>query len=165
MQLLGLETINGNSLERTNVINLSEKLSLVKRNCLIDYGEFGCHLPDVDLIIYHPETSKVIAVLSSKVTLRERIAQTAYWKAKLFADKATQHIQVYLITLDEDKTLAIKNPSKKGRAIAEVDMDGSYILSESKIETSNKVKLFEKFIDDLKKHWIQQKNFIDEPSA
>jgi len=64
---LGLQVVNGNSLERTNGSNLSKELSLVKRNLIVDYGEFGSHLPDVDLIIYHPKTSKVVAVLSSKV--------------------------------------------------------------------------------------------------
>ena len=148
---LGLEVLNGNTLERTRGANLSKELSLVKRNLLIDYGEFGSHLPDVDIIIYNPETSKIVAVLSSKVTLRERIAQTGYWKIKLASDEATKHIRVYFITPDEDGTLTIKNPAKKGRAIVEVDMDGSYVLSETDIEESNKVKMFDKFIDDLKK--------------
>jgi type II restriction enzyme len=148
---LGLQVVNGNSLERTNGSNLSKELSLVKRNLLIDYGEFGSHLPDVDLIIYNPKTSKVVAVLSSKVTLRERIAQTGYWKIKLASDKATSHIKVYFVTPDEDGTLTIRKPAKKGRAIVEVDTDGSYVLSETNIEESNKVKMFDKFIDDLKK--------------
>jgi len=54
--------------------NLSKELSQVKRNLSIDYGEFGLHLPDVDIIIYNPYNYKIIAVISSKVTLRERIA-------------------------------------------------------------------------------------------
>jgi len=147
---LGLEVVNGNSLERTNGENLSKELSLVKRNILVDYGEFGSHLPDVDIIIYNPKTSKVVAVISSKVTLRERIAQTGYWKIKLASDKVTQHIKVYFVTPDEDGTLTIKKPAKKGRAIVEVDLDGSYVLSETNIEESDKVKMFDKFIDDLK---------------
>ena len=147
---LGLEVVNGNSLERTNGENLSKEMSLVKRNLLIDYGEFGSHLPDVDIIIFNPKSSKIVAVLSSKVTLRERIAQTGYWKIKLASDKVTQHIKVYFVTPDEDGTLTIKNPSKKGRAIVEVDLDGSYVLSETNIEESRKVKMFDKFIDDLK---------------
>jgi len=151
VQALGLKVLNGNSLERTNSANLSKELSLVKRNLIVDYGEFGSHLPDVDLIIYNQKTSKVVAVLSSKVTLRERIAQTGYWKIKLASDKATEHIKVYFITPDEDGTLTIKDPAKKGRAIVEVDTDGSYVLSETNIEESNKVKMFDKFIDDLKK--------------
>lgn len=148
---LNLQVVNGNSLERTNGSNLSQELSMVKRNLTVDYGEFGLHLPDVDLIIYNPKTSKVVAVLSSKVTLRERIAQTGYWKMKLASDKATKHIKVYFVTPDEDGTLTIKKPTKKGRAIVEVDTDGSYVLSETNIEESDKVKMFDKFIDDLKK--------------
>lgn len=148
---LGLQVVNGNSLERTNGKNLSKELSLLKRNLTVDYGEFGSHLPDVDLIIYDPVTSKVVAVLSSKVTLRERIAQTGYWKIKLASDEATKHIKVYFVTPDEDGTLTIKKPTKKGRAIVEVDTDGSYVLSETDIEESDKVKMFDKFIDDLKR--------------
>jgi type II restriction enzyme len=147
---LGLKIVEGNTLERTNSKNLPEELNKVKRNLLIDYGEFGAHLPDVDIIIYDPQTYEVIAVISSKVTLRERIAQTGYWKIKLSQDKVTEHIKVFFITPDEDKTLSIKNPAKKGRAIVEVDTDGSYVMSEGEIEESDKVKKFDKFIIDLK---------------
>jgi len=147
VEALGLKIVNGNQLERTT--NLSEGLSRVKRNLAIDYGEFGLHLPDVDIVIYNPQNYKVLAVVSSKVTLRERIAQTGYWKLKLFQDKATKHIKVYFITPDEDQTLAKRKPFKKGRAIVEVDLDGSYVLTEEKIEESEKVKPFEHFIGDL----------------
>jgi len=146
---LGLKILDGNKIERTKEKNLSKELSTIKRNLLIDYGEFGYHLPDVDIIIYKPKTYKVIAVLSSKVTLRERIAQSGYWKLKLLSQLLTKHIRVYFITPDEDGTLTSKNPAKKGRAIVEVDLDGSYVLSETNIEESNKVKSFDKFIDDL----------------
>jgi type II restriction enzyme len=150
VQSLGLEMVNGNTLERTKTDNLSEALGLVKRNLLIDYGEFGFHLPDVDIVIFNPNDSKVLAVISSKVTLRERIAQTGYWKIKLAADKITRHIKVYFITLDEDGTLKTKKPAKKARAIVEQELDGSYVLSRQNIEESDKVKMFDKFIDDLR---------------
>ncbi len=148
---LSLKVINGNHLERTLPDNLSYEEAQVKRRLCVDFGEFGLHLPDVDLIIYDPNTFEILAVLSSKVTLRERIAQTGYWKLKLLQDKVTKHIKVYFLTPDEDKTLNIRKPAKKGRAIVEVDLDGSYVLTEEKIEESEKVKLFEHFIDDLKK--------------
>ena len=148
---MGLKIVEGNTLERKNSNNLSEELNRVKRNLLIDYGEFGSHLPDVDIIIYEPKTREVIAVLSSKVTLRERIAQTGYWKIKLSQDKITKHIKVFFVTPDEDKTLSIRKPAKKGRAIVEVDTDGSYVMSEEEIQESNKVKKFDKFLIDLKK--------------
>lgn len=151
VRALGLEIVDGNKLERTKETNLSAQLSNIKRNLLIDYGEFGYHLPDVDIIIYEPNSFKVIAVLSSKVTLRERIAQSGYWKLKLRSQILTKHIKMYFVTPDEDNTLATKKPAKKGRAIVEVDLDGSYVLSEAIIEESDKVKSFDKLIDDLRK--------------
>ncbi|MDR3244040.1 MAG: BsaWI family type II restriction enzyme [Elusimicrobiota bacterium] len=150
VEKLGLKILNGNSLEKTNEVNLSEYLVKIKRNLIIDYGEFGYHLPDIDMVIYDVNKCKVIAVISSKVTLRERIAHTGYWKIKLAGGKLTKHIKVYFITLDEDQTLKHKYPSKKGRAIVETDTDGGYVLSENNIEESDKVKMFDKFIDDLK---------------
>jgi type II restriction enzyme len=150
IESLGLKLVEGNTLERTTSTNLSRELNQVKRNLLIDYGEFGAHLPDVDIIIYHPKTLKVIAVISSKVTLRERIAQTGYWKIKLSQDPVTKDIKVFFVTPDEDGTLRCKKPAKKGRAIVEVDTDGSYVMSEVEVEESKKVKMFDKFIEDLK---------------
>ena len=151
VEALGLKLVNGNKLEKTKSENLSRELSLVKRNLLVDFGEFGSHLPDVDIIIYKPKTYKVVAVLSCKVTLRERIAQTGYWKIKLTEDKATKNIKVFFVTLDEDGTLIQKKPAKKGRAIVEVDTDGAYVLSEREVEESKKVKMFYKFVEDLKR--------------
>jgi type II restriction enzyme len=150
VESLGLKIVEGNTLERTNSSRLSKELSSVKRNLLVDYGEFGSHLPDVDIIIYNPNTYRVVAVISSKVTLRERIAQTGYWKIKLSHDEVTKHIKVFFVTPDEDGTLTIKKPTKKGRAIVEADTDGSYVMSETEVEESSKVKRFDKFIDDLK---------------
>jgi len=150
IESLGLKLVDGNTIERTKSENLSRELSMVKKHLSIDYGEFGQHLPDVDIIVYEPETFKVISVISSKVTLRERIAQTGYWKIKLARDKATEHIKAFFITPDEDKTLERMIPAKKGRAIVEVDTDGSYVMSETEVEESQKVKMFDKFIDDLK---------------
>lgn len=150
VESLGLRIVNGNKLEKTKNVNLSFELSKVKHNLLVDFGEFGSHLPDVDMVIYDPKTCEVLAVLSSKVTLRERIAQTGYWKIKLRDDPVTRRIKVFFLTPDEDGTLATRMPAKKGRAIVEVDTDGSYVLSEKKVEESDKVKMFDKFIDDLK---------------
>lgn len=147
---LGLKIIEGNILERKKSENLSEELSKVKRNLLVDFGEFGSHLPDVDLIIYEPQSYKIFAVISVKVTLRERIAQTGYWKIKLLQDPVTKNIKVIFITLDEDGTLTFKQPTKKGRAIAEIDIDKTYVMNEKEIQESDNIKKFDKFIIDLK---------------
>jgi len=150
VESLGLKVVDGRKLERTKSENLSLELGQVKRNLLVDYGEFGSHLPDVDIIIYNPNTFKVVAVVSSKVTLRERIAQTGYWKIKLSKDKVTEHVKVFFVTLDEDGTLTTRIPAKKGRAIVEVDTHGSYVMSETIVEESQRVKMFDKFMEDLK---------------
>jgi len=147
---LGLDAVNGNALERTDGANLSKQLGLVKRNLLIDYGKYGSHLPDVDIIIFNSENSQVIAVLSVKVTLRERIAQTGYWKLKLATDEVTKHIKVYFVTPDEDGTFSKQNQRNKGRAIVENDLDGSYVLTEADVELSDKVKMFDELVTDLK---------------
>ena len=148
---LGLEIIRGSILEKTKNINVMQMLDKVKRNLVIDYGKFGMHLPDADLVIFKPETSEVIAVLSSKATLRERVAQTGYWKFKLMGSETTKNTKVFFFTPDEDGSLTAKIPAKKGRAIVESDLDGTYVMTEANIEESDKVKLLDKFIDDLKK--------------
>jgi type II restriction enzyme len=161
IESLGLRIVEGNTLERTSGQNLPKDLGQVKRNLLVDFGEFGSHLPDVDLVVYEPKTLKVLAVISSKVTLRERIAQTGYWKIKLSGDKVTEHIKVFFVTPDEDCTLATRKPAKKGRAIVEVDTDGSYIMCPNPIEESDKVKMFDKFVDDLKKLMNQREAHLE----
>jgi hypothetical protein len=44
VRALGLEVVNGNTLERTNANNLSRVLSQVKRNLLVEFSEFGFNL-------------------------------------------------------------------------------------------------------------------------
>ena len=124
-------------------------LSLVKRKLLVDYGQYGAHLPDADIVIYDPKNSNILAILSIKVTLRERIAQTGYWKLKLQADEITQSIRMYFITLDEDQVFSPKRSPNKPRAITEIDTDGCYVMTEHVFETSEKIKPFEQFIEDL----------------
>jgi type II restriction enzyme len=144
VESLGLRVANGRKLKVA--INLSKQLSQVKQNLLIDYGgEFGCHLPDVEMIICHPDTCKVLAVVSGKVT-SNRIDQTI----KLSQDEVTKHIKVYFIGSDEDDTLSDNNPLEKSRAIVESDLDESWVLTGTDTADSEKAKRFEHFIEELK---------------
>ena len=79
-------------------------------------------------------------MLSSKSTLRERVAQTGYWNLKIKNDALTNHIKEFFFTPDEDGALTKKFPTKKARAIVEVDTDGSYVMTEANIEESDKIK-------------------------
>ncbi len=154
---LKLKIVNGTTLTKEN---LSSELELVKRHILVDYRCYGMHLPDVDLIIYDPNriSNNNIVLLSVKVTLRERIAQTAYWKLKLLENSFTKGVQVYFITLDEDETLKTHKPAKKGRAIVECDLDACYVLTESEFEESAKVKRFSELVSDLRAFFERSQN-------
>ena len=52
------------------------------------------------------------------------------------------------LTLDE--TVEVIGLPPNARAIAETDLDGTYVLTAEELEESDKVKLFEHFIEDLK---------------
>lgn len=155
VKALGLGIINGSILDKQS-IKLSPELQEIKRNLVIDYGEFGMHLPDVDIVIYNPKNHKDIIAISIKSSLRDRIAQTGYWKLKLMQSDLTKHILVYFISLDEDGVLNPKNKYSKPRAIVEVDTDSCYILTQTDIRVSDNVKTFDKLIDDLKL-WLSKK--------
>lgn len=46
---IGLEIANGNTLDKKR--NISHDLDIIKRSLSINYGEFGLHLPDIDIVI------------------------------------------------------------------------------------------------------------------
>jgi type II restriction enzyme len=150
---LGLSIISGNRLKAKK---LSLELQSVKRNLVIDFGDFGMHLPDVDIFIYNPRNYRDIIVISIKTTLRDRVAQTGYWKLKLSQNDFTKDVLVYFITLDEDRVLSKQESLSKPRAIVETDTDRCYVLSEADIQESNNVKNFEHFINDIES-WLSDK--------
>ena len=51
VKALSLDIVSGNALDSKN---LSPLLDRVKRNLLVDYGQYGMHLPDIDLDIIDP---------------------------------------------------------------------------------------------------------------
>lgn len=148
IEQIGLKAIKGNTLAKENLDN---SLNRVYRNLLIRYGQYSI-LPDADLVVFNPRNSNVIAIISVKITLRERIAQTAYWKLKLAQDPITMHVRGLFVTTDEDGDLKYSlSPEKKSRnrIIVEYDLDGTYVLND--IAESDKVKPFPKLVEDLKK--------------
>ena len=147
MAALGLEMVNGHKLKKRR--QLPKQLSQVKRDLAIDYYECGLHLPDVDVVIYQPDTCKVLAVILSTVTLRERVSQTR-WKVKLLQKAVTRRFKVYLVCADDDSTLTYNYPPKNAKAFAETDLDGRYVFTGDDIDLIENVKLFETVVDDLK---------------
>ncbi len=148
IEKLGMKVVNRYALEKSGT--LSKELEDVKQHLTIDYGEFNSYLPNIDFVIYTPENSRVIALISCAVNLKNRIIEKAYWKRKLQADKNKVSIKFYLITADIDETLKIIYLPNRERVIAEIELDGTYVLTAEALEESDKVKLFEHFIEDLK---------------
>jgi type II restriction enzyme len=130
--------------------NLTAELDTVHRNLLVRFGRFGL-LPDADLVLYDPKTCKVLGIISCKITLRERIAQTAYWKLKLASSPTTMHIKAFFVTADEDEDLVedLSSTPSRNRIIIEHELDGTYTLR--KVSESDKVKTFPKLIGDLRR--------------
>ena len=130
-------------------------MSKVYRNIVIRYGEYSV-IPDGDIVIYNPDDGTVVAIISCKNSIRERYAQTLYWKLKLSLDPITKSIKMYFVTLDKEEkkkpelNIGENGKPTKSRILLEYEMDGVYVGRDLKNE-SNKVKEFDKFIDDLKK--------------
>ncbi|MFC1949020.1 BsaWI family type II restriction enzyme [Chloroflexota bacterium] len=136
-------------------------LEKVGHNIVIKYGKYYI-LPDSDIVIYDPRTTEVQAIISCKASVRERFAQTLYWKVKLSANERTKNIRMYFITVDKEynaNKTGFKKPSldirgnkepTKPRILLEYEMDGVYVTRDMQNE-SNKVKMFDKFIGDFKR--------------
>ena len=149
LEKLGMKVVTRYELVKDSI--LPEELERVKRHLAVDYREFNAYLPHVNLIIYTPKDSRVIAVIVCEVNLKQRVFDMAYWKLKLQINEDSASIKYYLVTTDIDKTLKASDLSQQiGRSIIEADLDGTYVLTAEPLEESDKVKLFEHFIEDLK---------------
>jgi hypothetical protein len=142
--------------------NEIKKNDIIFRKLAVKYGEYLL-LPDTDMAIVKlsdldPWNSEIIAIISCKTSLRERIAQACYWKLKLVASDVTKNIRVFLATADNDEDFVIKsrrresfNGKSRDRIISEYELDGVYILRETFREEweSSRVKRYEKLFEDL----------------
>lgn len=100
--------------------------------------------PDIDLVIVKSPNSKVIAIISAKTTLAERIMQTISWNNYL--DKLSPEIRgikLFLVTAWEtfDKESANKERVQQ--------LDGVYVCNPNVKEYKN-IKKFSKIVADLK---------------
>lgn len=129
---------------------LSAELDKVRRNIEIFYDSYSI-IPDADIVIYDKTNYKIIAVLSCNASLRERVAQAAYWKLKFQYNDTTKEILYYLLSTDNDGDfLGIGENISRDRIIVEYgEIDKAYIFRD--VPESDKVKNFSKIFDDLKK--------------
>lgn len=138
-----------------------KKDEVIMRKLAVCYGDFLL-LPDVDSAIVrvdpeHKWESQILAVISCKTSLRERIAQACYWKLKLVSSDSQRSIRVFLVTADHDDDFSIRDDKERfkgksrDRVISEHELDGVYILREDFRDNweSDKVKRFERIFEDL----------------
>jgi type II restriction enzyme len=127
---------------------LCKELDRVRRNVEVFYDKHSV-IPDADIIVYDKNNCAVKMIISCKSSLRERVAQAAYWKLKLSTSKITKEIKIVLVSTDNDKIFTYKDKKiNKSRIIAEYELDGSYIFRD--IKESKKVRNFNQIFEDLK---------------
>ena len=148
---MGLAIAQAKGWEKKSAKNLTAEEAELRQNLAIDYGELGQKLPDADIVLYEPATLRIVAVISSKTSLRERIAQTAYWRIKLTLQDSTERIKMYLFTPDKDGAFAKRKIKTKSRVLAEAELDCTYVMSPEPFEVSDKIKPFADFFDDLRR--------------
>jgi type II restriction enzyme len=138
------------------------KNEIIVRKLAVRYGDHLL-LPDTDMVIANfaiedPWNSDVLAIVSCKTSLRERIAQACYWKLKLLSNNTTKNVKVFLTTTDNDNDFVLEEDRGKSfegrtrnRIIAEYELDGIYVMRDdfSKAWESQKVKRYERIFDDL----------------
>ncbi len=129
---------------------LSFELDKVRRNIEIFYDRYSI-IPDADIIIFDKSNYKIIAVLSCKASLRERVAQAAYWKLKFQLNDTTKNIFYYLLSTDNDGDfLNVGDDISRDRIIVEYgEIDKAYIFRN--IPESGKVRNFSKIFNDFEK--------------
>lgn len=143
---LPLKVISGSALERKRV---DKELGKVKRNVVVDFGDYGSFVPDADIVVYSPSDGRVIAIISYKITLREQIDQTGFWKLRLEEDYNTKHIKVLFVTLDEDDTL-VSERTNKSKAIALSEFDSVYVLQKNIVQQPN-LSTLDRMVEELRK--------------
>jgi type II restriction enzyme len=90
---------------------------IITRKLAVKYGDFFL-LPDVDSVIVwidskNRRNSEILAVISCKTSLRERIAQACYWKLKLISSDLQKRIRVFLATADNDNDFNLKDDAER----------------------------------------------------
>ncbi|KNE10988.1 BsaWI family type II restriction enzyme [Helicobacter pylori] len=130
---------------------INGELDKVKRALLVHFGGYSV-LPDGDIVLYqtNKDNVKILAILSVKNSFRERFTETPYWKLKLLQSPITSHIEVFMITPDNDDEISFKDRPKKARIVMEHELDGLY-LAKSHFDQSSKIKGIESLLEDLKR--------------
>ena len=101
-----LKQIIGNDEHLKNKIDVvmgDEALSTYKDQIVI--RNWSDILPDADIVLVDKINRNILAILSCKTSLRERLTETAFWKRELEKTKANFKIKLIFVTTDKDNEL------------------------------------------------------------
>ncbi len=92
--------------------NLKDKIRVEMGDDVIDYHKdqvviknWSDIFPDVDILLVSKETKHVLAIISCKTSLRERLTETAFWKRELEQTKGMKEMKLVFVTTDKDNEL------------------------------------------------------------
>jgi len=89
--------------QELDIIHGSKLNDIIRKQLtIVDWSEI---LPDVDFVIINKNCNKIMSVLSCKTSLRERLAETAFWAREL----KPKGIDVIFITTDKDEEITADN--------------------------------------------------------
>jgi len=86
--------------------------------------------PDVDILIINKNTGMIMAILSCKTSLRERLTETAFWKRELENKQDLSSMKLVFITTDKDRELR----TETNRYILLHIVDNTFITDRNRYE-------------------------------
>lgn len=102
------QIINGNTKLRDKIVVLMGDDALIPHKDQIVIKNWSEIFPDVDILIIERNTNFIIAILSCKTSLRERLTETAFWRRELEKTRDMKEIKLVFITTDKDNELRIE---------------------------------------------------------
>ena len=124
-----------------------DDLAEIRQAVEIDYGDYGRHLANFDLVVFDDRTGRLESVIFCKTTMRERLPIAIYAAQKIRQQTGLAHLPSIFVTLDEDEDL--RSPSKKKNyAIVSTEFRFTYLLSPMFQETE-RIHRFSRFGEDL----------------
>ncbi|HEC88166.1 MAG TPA: hypothetical protein ENI52_02495 [Thermoplasmata archaeon] len=114
--------------------------------------------PDVDILIVERGSNLIMAILSCKTILRERLTETAFWKRELEKTRDMKKIKLIFVTTDKDNELR----TETNRYILLHVIDYTFITDPNKYDEL--IKIYKRKYGDRKdfNQLLIRVKFIDE---
>ena len=130
---------------------IDDDLRPIRDALSVDCDSFGSYLANFDFAVYDDSSAEIVAIISCKTTLRERLVTLLFWGGLLQRGSAGRQARLVLMTLDEDQQLRrMSNQPSKNYALVNTYVDATYMLTHS-FEETERIHRFSRFGEDLEK--------------